>query len=143
MNDSDKRFLNEHKRHILRTLDVIESATAAGEPEEAAKIGIATMLVNIYSGMEIMLRHLLESGGCGISKSGTWHKEILEKAVSSNIISPELYATLFEYLQFRHRHIHGYGFMLDWERMKPLVLSIGKTSTRFLDELTAGNYLSQ
>lgn len=143
MNDADKRFVIEHKNHIIRTLDVIASATDAGEPNEAARIGVATMIMNIYSGMEIILRHILEDKGCGISKTGSWHKEILEKAASEHVISSELHEKLLEYLQFRHRHIHGYGFMLDWDRIKPLVASIKSTADKFFDELTRNGLLTE
>ena len=143
MNDADKRFVIEHKNHIIRTLDIIASATAAGEPNEAARIGVATMLMNIYSGMEIILRHILEDKGYRISKTGSWHKDILAKAVSEHIISSELNEKLLEYLQFRHRHIHGYGFMLDWDRMEPLAASIKSTADKFFDELTRNGLLAE
>ena len=92
--------------------------------------------MNIYSGMEIILRHILEDKGFRILKTGSWHKEILKKSVSEQIISSELHKELLVYLHFRHRHIHGYGFMLDWDRMKPLVASIKGTVDGFFDELT-------
>ncbi|MFH1537408.1 MAG: hypothetical protein ABIH66_00520 [bacterium] len=143
MNDADKRFIIEHRNHIARTLGVIASATAAGEPNEAERIGVAAMLMNIYSGMETILRHILEDKGHKISKTGSWHKEILEKAASEHVISIELQEKLLEYLQFRHRHIHGYGFMLDWDRMKPLVSSIKSTADKFFAELARNDFLAE
>lgn len=108
---------------------------AETEPGEAARIGVATLLMNVYSGMEVILRHIMEDRGVKIPKTGAWHKEVLATAMSMEIISPELQTNLLIYLQFRHRHVHGYGYMLEWEKLKPLAGDIGRTVEKFFSEL--------
>ena len=104
-------------------------------------MGLATLLMNFYSGMELMLRHVLLDEGVTISKSETWHKDLLNKAVEQNIISSELSNEIRPYLNFRHKHIHGYGYMDDWEVIKPLVMKAGETANRFLSEFHDNGYV--
>lgn len=106
------------------------------EMSKAEKSGIATFLMNIYTGMENILRNILEEDkGMKIRKSEQWHKQLLASAVDQHIISEELRETLLKYMRFRHYHTHGYGYMTDWNRVKPLAENAKNTVERFFSEL--------
>jgi uncharacterized protein YutE (UPF0331/DUF86 family) len=74
---------------------------------------IATFLHNIYNGIENILKQILISRGINVPKSDKWHKDLLNRSLSSGIISEELTNKLYKYLTFRHFFVHAYGFMLD------------------------------
>ncbi|MBI5893764.1 MAG: hypothetical protein HZB79_08975, partial [Deltaproteobacteria bacterium] len=67
----------------------------------------------IYSGIENILKQVLKTKNIEISKTETWHKDLLNRSVSSGIISEKLSDELYEYLTFRHFFVHGYGFMIE------------------------------
>lgn len=50
MNEADRSFINDHKSHILKTLENISSAVSETEPGDAARVGVASLLMNMYSG---------------------------------------------------------------------------------------------
>lgn len=89
---------------------------------ELAAMG--TFLCNIYNGIENILKQILIAKGKKISNSGNWHKGLIKLAIKNGLISDELAVKLYDYLGFRHFFIHGYGFRLDWDRMKSLVGNI-------------------
>jgi hypothetical protein len=46
------------------------------------------------------------------------------KSRENGIISDALFEGLLELLLFRHMHIHGYGFMLDENRLRELAVPV-------------------
>jgi len=81
---------------------------------------MATFLHNIYNGIENILNQILKAEGVRVTRSETWHKDVLEAAVHHSIISEALGDRLYEYLTFRHFFIHSYGFMLNDAQLRPL-----------------------
>ncbi|WP_201771673.1 hypothetical protein [Thermotoga sp. RQ7] len=51
------------------------------------------------------------------------------------VISKKLRETLDEYLRFRHVFRNVYGYLLQWERMKPLLEKAGAVYERFEEEI--------
>ncbi|MEN8262315.1 MAG: hypothetical protein ABFR82_02520 [Nitrospirota bacterium] len=97
---------------------VKEEADDYSTPELAA---IATFLHNIYKGIENLLKRILIAQGSVISKTPTWHRDLLKTALEKKIVDRELYNLLSEYLAFRHFFVHAYSFNLKWGAIKPLV----------------------
>lgn len=96
---------------------------------------IATFLHNIYNGIESILKQVLKEKGIKISKSETWHKDLLNISVSNKIISKRLSDKLYEYLTFRHFFIHAYGFELKEPQLKDLANNIPKAWLEFLSAI--------
>lgn len=53
------------------------------------------------------------------------------------MISRSLQRTLDEYLRFRHVFRNVYGYLLEWERLKPLLNGIPATYLQFHQELSS------
>ncbi|RZN34937.1 MAG: hypothetical protein EF813_09525 [Methanosarcinales archaeon] len=85
---------------------------------------ISTFLQNTYNGMENILKRVLKFKRISIPVSASWHKDLLDLSVNNQIISLELSKKLDEYRAFRHFFIHGYGVLLDKERLMPLADSL-------------------
>jgi uncharacterized protein YutE (UPF0331/DUF86 family) len=66
-----------------------------------------------------------------LKTGATWHKELLQVAAETGIISTGLHETLSDYLSFRHFFVHAYSFTLRWEEIKPLVEMIVVTLETF------------
>lgn len=83
--------------------------------------GVAALIHNFYNGIENILKQVLISSGKEIPKGSSWHRDMVNTAVSSNIISESTAKEMRQYLAFRHFFSHGYSFDLDKKRIIPLV----------------------
>lgn len=118
------REIEAEKELILTTLQALEKVMERKKRTIVELAAIATFIHNVYSGMENILKRVLKFRGVIISPSETWHKDMLDSSVASRIISYELSRKLDEYLAFRHFFVHGYGVMLDEEKLIPLAKNL-------------------
>ncbi|MFN3466835.1 MAG: hypothetical protein ACK4WF_03935 [Candidatus Brocadiales bacterium] len=115
-----KRRVEAEKENILRTQKDLKAVLSVEKKTNVELAAIATFLLNIYNGMENILKQILKSKGIKIHRSETWHKELLDVSVTQGLITDKLANELREYLAFRHFFIHSYGFMLDEAHLKRL-----------------------
>ncbi|MFQ6056652.1 MAG: hypothetical protein ACE5J3_11800 [Methanosarcinales archaeon] len=73
--------------------------------------------------------------GISVPISESWHKNLLDLSVDNQIISLELSKRLDEYRAFRHFFVHGYGIMLDKEKLMPLAENLPDLWKDFESEL--------
>ena len=114
------REIQVDKEYILATLRALRETLRRKEMTVVELAAIATFLQNAYNGIENILKRVLKYKGISVSSSESWHKDLLNLSVDHKIISSELSMKLNEYLAFRHFFIHGYGIMLDKEKLIPL-----------------------
>lgn len=84
--------------------------------------------------MENLLKRALKFKGLIIPSSESWHKKLLEFSVNNQIISLDLSLQLDEYRAFRHFFIHGYGIILENDKLAPLAEKIFEVWTIFESE---------
>ena len=70
-----------------------------------------------------------------ITVSPTWHKDLLNLAADKNFISKETVNKIGKYLFFRHFFTHAYGFLIDEEKLKPLMDDISAIYAEFKREI--------
>ena len=116
-------------------LNNLKEAMARTEKTVIELSAIATFLHNIYNGIENILKQILKGKNIKISRSETWHKDLLNTSVSLGIISENLSDKLYEYLSFRHFFIHAYGFMLEEAQLEDLSKNIPEIWSQFLREI--------
>jgi len=92
--------------------------------------GVATLLHNFYNGIENIIKQILYSMNVTHSAGGSWHRELLNSAVSRSIISDGLRVQLGQYLAFRHFISHSYALDIYPKRIEPLL----KNAKRIYDE---------
>ena len=90
----------------------------------AEQAAMAALLVNIYSGVENILKQMLIYDKLDIQDSPGWHEKVLKKAGEIGILPPDLFQVLSKYLAFRNFFIYSYVFNIKWEDMKALVEAI-------------------
>ena len=129
------REVQAEKEHILATLQALKEALERKEKTVVELAAIATFLQNAYNGIEDILKRVLKYQGISVSLSESWHKDLLGLSVDRQIISSELSRRLDEYRAFRHFFIHGYGIMLDEEKLMPLAENLPDLWKDFESEL--------
>jgi len=85
--------------------------------------------------MENILKQILLYQNIAIPESPTWHKDLLNLATENNFISKETVDKIGKYLFFRHFFTHAYGFLIDEEKLKPLMDKISKVYSDFKREI--------
>jgi uncharacterized protein YutE (UPF0331/DUF86 family) len=96
--------------------------------------GTASLLSSLYHGVENILKQSLLAIGVALPSGAAWHRDLLQSACESGIISAELRDRLAPYMAFRHFFTHAYGFDLDPERLAPLVREIRAVFATFKRE---------
>ncbi|HHT9132054.1 MAG TPA: hypothetical protein ACFYED_06175 [Candidatus Tripitaka californicus] len=126
-----KRRVEAEIENILRAQKDLKAVLLVKKKTNVELAAIATFLLNIYNGMENILKQILKSRGIKINRSETWHKELLDISVTQGLITDKLANELREYLAFRHFFIHSYGFMLEERQLKMLTDRISEVWNTF------------
>lgn len=140
MDELTEQILAE-KENVDIALHNLGTAMARTEKTVIELAAIATFLHNIYNGIENIIKQILISKDIMVPKSDKWHKDLLNKSLSSGIISEELSNKLYKYLTFRHFFVHAYGFMLEEKQLGSLANDIPEIWQQFLKEI--GHFLKE
>ena len=119
------------KERIEDTLAALAKTLRRKRRGFAELAAIATCLHNCYSGMENLLKRVLQHTQVPLPHSATSHKDLLDLAVEQNILTQELSETLDEYRAFRHFFVHGYGIALQEAPLQPLAQNLPNVWSRF------------
>jgi hypothetical protein len=112
MVDPGRRVAAEAE-NVEITLKELDSAISRPERTTVELAAIATFVHNTYNGIENILSQILRARGVEVPRHEAWHKQLLDRAVSSGVLSQSLADELLEYLTFRHFFVHGYGVLLE------------------------------
>jgi len=99
------------------------------------RAAISTFIVNIYLGIENILKQILMFDGLDIKDAPQWHEKVLKKAGEIGILPPDLFQILMGYLYFRNLFTYSYVFDIEWEKLKGLVDTIKEVTERFSSEV--------
>jgi hypothetical protein len=138
---SMKEKVQAEMENITKVLIELEKVKDIPNKELVVLAGIGSFLQNIYTGMENILKQLLLHKSVPIPDTPTWHKDLLILAVDHNLITREIADKIGKYLFFRHFFTHSYGFLIDEEKLKPLMDNIHDIYSEFKREIK--KYLSK
>ena len=113
-------FVEDEKVKIGETVSMVDDLLAKKVLSQYEVIALGTLLQNVYSGIEGIMRYQLQEIGIRLNKDENWHKNLLIQYRDHGMISDKQFEGLLELLLFRHLHIHGYGFMLNETRLLEL-----------------------
>ena len=94
------------------------------EPTLREKTAAATFLAQFYTGIENILKRICRFHNIELPHGETWHIELFKRFCEPPhsplpaLFDKKLAFELAPYRKFRHIVYHGYGFQLDWDRMK-------------------------
>jgi uncharacterized protein YutE (UPF0331/DUF86 family) len=134
MVDPGRRVAAETE-NVEITLKELESAIGRQERTAVELAAIATFVHNTYNGIENILGQILRARGVEVPRREAWHKQLLDRAVSSGVLSQSLADELLEYLTFRHFFVHGYGVLLEETPLTDLATRLPDVWARFRSEI--------
>ncbi len=114
-------------------------------PTVREKTAAAAFLAQFYNGIENILERISIFNSIPIPTGDTWHIELFKRFCeppygSLPVLFDELLAArMAPFRKFRHVVHHGYGFQLEWERMKEGIENIEEIFQQFKTKLL--NYM--
>lgn len=107
------------------------------EPTVRKKTAAGAFLAQFYGGIENILKRVHRYHGVAMPTGDSWRTEIFKRFCDPSyppfpVLFDELLAAdLSPFRKFRHVVYHGYGFQLDWERMKGGLAKLEDVYRRF------------
>ena len=132
---AESDYIQAERDNVLRTTEMIEDLLAKKDLSSYETIALGKLLQDVYTGIERILRSRLQLQGVKITKTESWHKEILINAQQKSLISQQQFEAFRKLLLFRHLQIHGYGYMLDEERLRELAVPVPAVCRDFLNDV--------
>lgn len=135
--DELKQYCGSEFQSIDRVLAELFIVYKSDKPEYTVseQTAMAAFLMNIYSGIENVLKQMLVYDKLEIKDSPGWHEKVLRKSGEIGILPPELLQLLSKYLSFRNYFIYSYVFNINWEDMKILVDAVRDVTTKVRSEV--------
>lgn len=137
--------IEELREEIGIELELIEAVVAEvislrndvgeREPTVREKTAAAAFIAQFYGGIENILKRIHRYHGISTPVGDAWHLDL------PILFDDSLARALSPYRKFRHVVYHGYGFQLEWERMKEGLDSLGGVHLRVKTVITA--YLAE
>jgi len=117
-----KTYQNQEFGNIDRIVNELFSLYKPEKSEYtlAEKAAVAAFIVNIYSGIEKILKQMLLFDKLDVHDSPEWHEKVLKKSSEIGILPPDLFKILSSYLAFRNYYIYTYIFNIKWENITAL-----------------------
>ena len=117
---AESDYVRAESQNILLTSTLIRNLLEKKKLTDYEVIALGKLLQDVYTGIERILRSQLETRNIKIKKTENWHKQILLSAREQFLVSQEQFEAFRNLLLFRHLQIHGYGYMLEEERLREL-----------------------
>lgn len=133
---AESDYISSEAKNVLQTAKLIEGLFEKKELTKYEVIALGKLLQDAYTGLERILRTLLENRGIITKKTESWHRELLLAAKEQSLLSQTQFEAFRDLLLFRHMQIHGYGFMLDEKRLRKLAQPIPALCRNFLEKIS-------
>ena len=114
----------------LRLLDKEKDGLLKRKPSNYVLRAGGSILHDFYTGIEMIFEDIAKEIDRRMPAGEEWHSELLHQmtlditGLRPSVISNTTDKKLREYLGFRHLFRKRYGFKLDWEKMKRLLIRI-------------------
>lgn len=126
-------LIEETLREIVSLRDDVKGR----EPTIREKTAAASFMAQFYSGIENILKRISRFKSVPLPIGETWHIELFKRFCSPSykklpvLFDESLALAIAPYRKFRHVVFHGYGFQLDWNRMKEGLENINDVYSKF------------
>ncbi|MDR1915466.1 MAG: hypothetical protein LBQ58_02705 [Synergistaceae bacterium] len=104
--------------------------------DEDQTTAFGTYVQNVYTGIERILQYLLREKGENIPKSPMWHYDLLKTSYAYGLVPQGTQPAIENLMKYRHRHVHGYGHMLDELKLRELAAPISDVFELFDKHIT-------
>ena len=132
-----KKYLDEEFGNIDKVVNELFLLYRSEKSEYAfaEQAAIAAFIVNIYSGIEKILKQMLLFDKLDVHDSPEWHEKVLRKSSEIGILPPELFKILSSYLAFRNYFIYTYLFNIKWETITALADTVNDVVGKLRSEI--------
>lgn len=109
---------------VLQELACLYKDVKSSEVSLRNKTAAAAFLAQFYGGIENILKRISRFYNVSLPSGNLWHVELFKLFCDPPgkplplLFDKVLYEDLAPFRKFRHVVHHGYGFQLDWDRMK-------------------------
>lgn len=100
------------------------------EPTVREKTAAAAFLAQFYNGIENILKRICRFCDVQLPTGNIWHIELFKRFCEPSYSSlPALFdeslaSAIAPFRKFRHVFFHGYGFQLEWTRMRKGIVQL-------------------
>lgn len=126
-------YLHAERENLFQTLHLIDDLVKKEVRSQYETIALGKLLQDLYTGLERILRALVEEAGVHVGKTESWHKDLLLAARRCSLVRESEFEAFGKLLLFRHVQVHGYGFMLRDERLVDIARSVTGVCRSFLE----------
>jgi len=130
-------------QQIVSELESLRRDVAGREPTVREKTAAAAFLAQFYSGIENILKRLSRFHGVELPTSENWHLDLFKRFCPPGqpplplLFDEALARQLGPFRRFRHVVHHGYGFQIEWDRMREGVEHVAEVLGAFHDRVEA------
>jgi len=127
----------EHLQTIINKLLNLRKELFNQKPTKREITAAGAFLAQFYNGVENILKRFYKYYGKSIQSNPDWHITLFKAFCDPPLeklpllFSKELEAKLIPFRKFRHVFFHGYGFQIEWDRIKPGIDEIESIFFRF------------
>lgn len=132
---AENDYICAEGKNISKAAEMIQNLLEKEKLTNYEVIALGKLLQDVYTGIERILRTLLENRGVKTKKAEGWHKELLLAAKQRSLVSPAQFEAFRRLLLFRHLQIHGYGYMLEESRLCELAGPVPGLCQDFLQRI--------
>lgn len=126
---------------VLREIASLRDDVNSREPTVREKTAAAAFLAQFYGGIENILKRISRFHNISIPTGDTWHIDMFKRFCAPGyktlpiLFDEPLASAMAPFRKFRHVVYHGYGFQLDWDRMKEGITSVDTVYVKFKERL--------
>lgn len=118
---SFKGYAEAESENLQKVLAKLPPGGTLSRLSDLELAGVAAFIHNFYNGIKNILKQAVREKGSKLPQGNTWHRDLVELALTQGIISKKTSEALKGYLAFRHFFSHAYAIELDPARIAPLV----------------------
>lgn len=133
--------LNDYRDQEFGNIErIVNELFSLYKPEKseytlAEQAAVAAFIVNIYSGIEKILKQILLFDKLDVHDSPEWHEKVLRKSSEIGILPPDLFKILSSYLAFRNYFLYTYIFNIEWENITALADTVNDVVGKLKTEI--------
>ena len=125
----------------LKLLEKEKNALLKRRPSNYVARAGGSILHDFYTGIEKIFESIAKEIDNRLPMGEEWHSELLHQmtldipGLRPRVITVNTEKKLREYLGFRHLFRKRYGFELDWQKLKKLLLTMPQVRSAFENEI--------
>lgn len=134
--------LDSMDKVVQEAILLLHDLNDISEPTIREKTAAAAFLAQFYGGIENILKRIHRYHGVAMPAGDSWHADIFKRFCHPSyppftvLFDETLALELLPFRKFRHVVYHGYGFQLEWDRMKEGIERLEDVHTRFCRSLS-------